>query len=212
MKDFGLTSQEIDGAAQALAGAVSSYLEGTKTGKGRRTASGFTDAVRGALGRERCSKSLFALVVNRAIALGLVERRTSESGRVYLMPPSRGTVVLSQEVALVDSTPEPAPSPGGGHGPPPASPYPEDHTCPKCAWTVTLCAHCAHPPWDDELYVNSKGEWRCSSCNDLHFDQSWGGLLRWRYPTKPAPEEAPSPDPCPAPADISSLTVSRGEE
>ena len=103
MKDFGLTSQEIDGAAQALAGAVSSYLEGTKTGKGRRTASGFTDAVRGALGRERCSKSLFALVVNRAIALGLVERRTSESGRVYLMPLSRGTVVLSQEVALVEA-------------------------------------------------------------------------------------------------------------
>jgi hypothetical protein len=210
--DFGLTSQEIDNAALALADAVTLYLQGTKTGKGRRTASGFTEAVRGALGRERCSKSLFALVVNRALALRLVERRTSESGRVYLVRPSEVAEAQPQEA---ESRPPPsreAVPASGGAGLPPTSPYPEDHKCPRCAWRVTLCAHCAHPPWDDELYVNSKGEWRCSSCNDLHYDQSWGGLLRWRHPTKPAPEEAPSEDPCPAPGENSSLTVSGGEE
>ena len=69
---FNLTDDELTRAAQELATAVREYLEATKTGKGRRTASGFVDVVRGSLGRQRCSRGLFALVVQRAVELGLV--------------------------------------------------------------------------------------------------------------------------------------------
>jgi len=185
---FNLTDDELTRAAQELATAVGEYLEATKTGKGRRTASGFVDVVRGSLGRQRCSKGLFALVVERAVELGLVERSTSEAGRTYLVPVQEPVETSPEQVESDTPTVVVLPT-SAKAGKPPVEDYPSDHKCPHCGSEATLCASCQEPAWEDDLYVDSKGRWRCSSCNNIHFSESWGGFHRWKRPHAPKGEE-----------------------
>jgi len=196
-KRYSLTVEQLDAAAQALTKAVGTYIEGTATGRGRRTESGFAFAVRESVGRQRVSKELFALVVNRAIQLELLERRTNpSSGRVFLAPrdelkgvaaPELVTVSTVEDVVQVRAaTASDAPRAGAV---PPKGPPPDGYRCSHCNYQAQLCVHCGEPPYDDELYVDSKGRWRCSSCNDLAFMESWGGVTRWMRPYAPAGEE-----------------------
>ena len=190
-KNFNLTEEQVSRAATALGSAVSVYLDATKNGKGRETASGFADVVRQSLSRQRVSKSLFTLVLHRAVEMKVVEIAKSDSGRTYLRKPVQTIpdAELDQEEAPAQHrTRNPAQDPATEkqkNAVEPKDPYPEhlkegDHTCSKCGWQATLCAHCGGPPWDDDLYVDSRGRWRCSSCNDLAFSESWGGYLRWK--------------------------------
>ena len=192
-KRFSLAEEEVDGAARDLSKAVEDYLRRTKTGKGRRTSAGFVGVVRTSLKRERCSKDLFRLVVDRAVEMRLLARRPTESGRTYLVPLREQEDEKDERdeelraPAGRDSTVVSLPAPSA-EGRPPVDGYPEDHRCGKCGSQSTLCASCNEPAWEDDLYVDSKGRWRCSGCNDLHFTESWGGVNRWRRPTQPKPE------------------------
>jgi hypothetical protein len=207
-KNFNLTEEQVSRAAAALGSAVSVYLASTKSGKGRKTASGFADVVRRSLGRQRVSKSLFTLVLHRAVEMKVVEVAKSESGRTYLRKPERpkNGVELDQEQAPVQArtwTPAQAPATEKQKSAvEPKNPYPEDHCCTHCGWQASLCVHCGDPPWDDDLYVDSRGRWRCSSCNDLAFAESWGGYLRWK--NKGDPMDSSDPD--------NALVLAEGEE
>ena len=187
-KNFNLDDRQVSEAAAALANAVSDYLEATKTGKGRKTASGFADVVRRSLGRQRVSKSLFALVLNRSVQMGLVEVARSESGRTYLQRPSNPEAELEQEDSPVRVSSQPAeavqPHQGSKDATPPKGPPPPGFRCSHCECEATRCVHCQEPPWDDDIYVDSRGRWRCGACNDLAFTESWGGYLRWKLEQK----------------------------
>tara|TARA_Y100000310_G_scaffold257289_1_gene265330 strand:+ start:570 stop:1265 length:696 start_codon:yes stop_codon:yes gene_type:complete len=206
---FGLSDADLDRASLALQTAVREYLEEKKTGRGRKTAAGFIQVVRAALGRKRCSKDLFELVLQRSVEKGYLVQEVSESGRLYLhATPEPSEAELPEAPKVVTGRPRAAPVlTVAGAGPAPVEDYPPDHRCPACRWDVPLCAHCARPAFDDCLYVDSKGRWRCDSCNDLHANESWGGFLRWNRPHEPEPEseqldllEIPSRQESPGPA------------
>jgi hypothetical protein len=169
----------IEKAAKSLAMAVRDYLSSKPTGKGRRTTQSWTAIVAKSLGKQRVDRRTFALVVATALDQGWLIKRKSESGRETLHP---GPQLLEKKNAA-----RPASSvereKAKAKSVPPVSPFPADNACPNCKWKATRCVHCNEPAFDDDIYVDSRGRWRCNSCNDLCFTESWGGVTRWKSET-----------------------------
>ena len=148
-----------------------------------------------ALGRRRVPRPLFEAVIDRALDRGLLVKRTNASGRERLYPGPQLLLDLETSEKAQDSAAEAKDAPvpvvartKGGRSP--RGPFPSDFRCPQCKLRISVCGHCRRPAFDDDLYVNSKGEWRCDGCNDIHFTESWGGFTRWNKPHTPKPEGA----------------------
>jgi hypothetical protein len=185
--------QNIDSAAEVLAREVRAYLGDRPSGKGRRETGAWSGVVGRALGRRRVSRDLFDAVVGRALDRGLLVKRTNASGRERLYPGPQLPLDLeiSEEArnppAQTEGPPVPAAIPKKG-GRAPRAPFPSDFRCPQCKMRAAVCGHCQSPAFEDDLYANSKGEWRCDGCNDIHFTESWGGFARWKEANAPGPE------------------------
>lgn len=168
-------TDSVDKAAQELAKSVRDYLNSKATGRGRRTTQAWRAIVAQSLGRQRIDGRTFALVVATALDNGWLVKRKSPSGRETLhpgpqlteAPPKKSATTVERDKAKSTQVP-------------PLKPFPEDNACPNCNWKATRCVHCHEPAFDDDIYVDSKGRWRCNSCNDLCFTESWGGVVRWR--------------------------------
>jgi hypothetical protein len=170
--------EQIEAAARALAEAVRVYLAAKPTGQGRKTAQSWGAIVADSFGWKRVNRSVFDRVLATALDMGLLVKRTSEKGRERLFP---GPQLLNPD-APSQVLPQTSKTEAGSERKktPPRSGFPADGKCERCSWAATACAHCDKPAFDDDLYVDSKGRWRCGSCNDLCYTDSWGGFQRWK--------------------------------
>jgi len=126
---------------------------------------------------KRLSKQRFMEVVDLSISLGLIEaRRETPSALVYLVPKTEIPTVEPEPLPL-DETAKPC----GSDGRSPKTPPPTPLQCERCGARSAICDNCSTAAWDDDVFVDSKGEWKCSSCNDLDYKSSWGGLRRFLH-------------------------------
>lgn len=181
-----LNREAVDLAAQALGSAVKESAKQSVPWTMKELAG----VVRKALGRTRLKSDLFLLVVNRSIELGLVQKKSREGGASVLVPaddPAMSAQKNPQRAREVLPKNEPhVPEEGAV---PPTHPPSFPGACEKCNAKAEYCGHCSMPLWDDDIFVDSKGRWRCSACNDLNYKKSWGGLVRWDQHQKQSGEE-----------------------
>ena len=169
----GLSETEREAAALALGKAVRDFLKQGISFEWRKV-------VAKSLNLASVDRTTFDEVVSQALDSGFLIHRKTSTGVTRLFPGPRLSPPDPQKKSdPSEMDPIEKKAAADSSRIPPKRPFPENSRCSKCGWEATLCVHCSRPSFDDDIYVDSKGEWKCGSCNDLCFKDSWGGVKRW---------------------------------
>lgn len=121
---------------------------------------------------KRLSKQRFMEVVDLSISLGLIEaRRETPSALVYLVPKTEIPTVEPEPLPL-DETAKPC----GSDGTSPKTPPPTPLQCERCAARSAICDNCSTAAWDDDVFVDSKGEWNAAHATTWTINRAGAGL------------------------------------